>query len=197
MATARNLGLRDIYYALVTKNTATEYTCSAPKKLSRGVKAKVEVKKSAEKLYSDSAEEDTIYGTPEISVELGIDNLTMQQQADLFGAKVEKGVLIETSDDIPNDVALMFRNKRPDGKYQFQCLFVGKLGEEDSFEVETDTDKPSHTTKTLKGSFRGRELDRQTRIIVKEDELVSGSDEDAQTIITNWFSKVPQQTAAL
>lgn len=197
MATKRNLGIKDVYYALVTKNTATEYKCETPKKLSRAVKVSVTITKNSENLYSDSAKEDTIFGEPTIDVELEIDNLTNEQRADLYGNTVTDGILVEGADDVQKDVALMYRNKRGDGKYQFVTLFVGKFGAEDNEELETDEDSPKHTTKTLKGSFRARELDRAVRCIVKEDELTEteASKADVKAILENFYSKVPMQTA--
>lgn len=194
MGTKRGLGLKDVYVAPVTTNTATEYVCDTPQELARGISAKITTNINSEDLYSNSELEDTVAQFASVDVELEIDHLTMEMLALLKGSTVTNGVLAENIDDEAKEVALMFRDKRAGGKYEFVCLHIGKFFtdklEED---YNTSEDKIKATTRTIKGVFRGRELDGRYRTRVMEDELVSGSDTDAQTLITNWYSKVPNQ----
>lgn len=192
MATKRNLGLKDLYVAKVTKNTATEYTCEAPQQLCRAIKAKITTKKNSEKLYSDSEIEDTLSQFESVEVEFEGDHVTAEMTALLNGATYVNGVLTEKTSDEAVEVAIMFRDKRANGKYEFCTLYCGKFGEEDSDEHETAEDKIKTQTKTIKGTFYGRSVDSAYRMKIFEDELIE-TDTDATTIISNWFSKIPNQ----
>ncbi|NFA42136.1 phage tail protein [Clostridium botulinum] len=192
MGTKRNLGLRDLYVAKVTKNDENTYTCEAPEKLCKSIKAKIKTKKGSEKLYSDSEVEDIINQFDSCEVELEGDHISAKMTSLLYGSKLEKGVLTDNVNDEGNEVAIMFRDKRANGKYEFQCLHCGKFGEEDEDEHETATDKVKGQTKTIKGTFYGRQLDGNYRTRIFEDELVE-EDTDAKSIIDKWFSQVPSQ----
>ncbi|ACD25127.1 phage tail protein [Clostridium botulinum] len=193
MSTKRKLGMKDLYVAKVIKNTSTEYVCETPQKLCRAIKAKIKTKKGSEKLYSDSEVEDIINQFDSCEVELEGDHLSAEMTALLNGATLKNGVLIDNVDDEGSEVAIMFRDKRANGKYEFQCLFCGKFGEEDDDEHETATDKVKGQTKTIKGTFYGRKLDGDYRLRIFEDELVSENDTDAKSIIEKWFNEVPSQ----
>lgn len=193
MATKRNLGLKDVYIAVVTKNTKTEYTCEAPIQLCRGIKAKIKTKKASEKLYSDSEVEDIINQFDSCEIELEGDWISAKIQSIINGSKLKNGVLIDNINDEGSEVALMFRDKRANGKYEFQCLYCGKFGEEDEDEHETSADKIKAGSKKVKGTFYGRQLEGDYRMRIFEDELIDGTDTDAKSIIQKWFSEVPNQ----
>ncbi|MBY6929806.1 major tail protein [Clostridium botulinum] len=193
MGTKRNKGLKDLYIAKVIRNDENSYTCEAPKKLCKAIKAKIKVKKSNEKLYSDSEMEDSINQFDSCEVELEGDHLTAEMIALLNGATLTNGVLVDNVDDEGSEVALMFRDKRTNGKYEFQCLYCGKFGEEDDDEHETSADKIKTQTKSIKGTFYGRQMDGDYRMRIFEDELVDSSDTNAKGIIEKWFSQVPNQ----
>lgn len=195
--TKRNLGLKDIYVAVVTKNTKTEYVCEEPQFLCRGIKAKIKIKKSTEKLYSSSELEDSISQFDSAEVELEGDWITAEMEAILKGATLTKGVLTFGADDEGKEVALMYRNKRKNNKYDFQCFYCGKFDEESEDEYETTEDKTKTSTKKLKGTFYSRQVDGKYMSKVYEDELVDATDTDAKTIIQEWFSKVPNQVPTI
>lgn len=197
MGTARGLGLKDVYVAPVTTNTTSKYVCGVPQELARGITAKITTKINSDNLYSNSALEDTVSQFSEVDVELEVDHLTMAKIALLKGATLTNGVLTEKNSDESSEVALMFRDRRNNGKYEFVCLYVGKFFTDSlDEEYKTSEDKVVTSTRTIKGVFRGRECDGAYRCRVMEDELVSGTDADAQTIITNWYTAVPNQVAA-
>lgn len=187
--------MKDLYYAVVTKNTASEYVCEAPKKLCKAISATIKTKFNSEKLYSDSELEDTINQFDSIDVELEGDHISAADRAVLLGATYDGGVLVENTNMEAPEVAIMFRDKRKNGKYEFVCLYCGKFGEEDEDKHETSEEKLKAQSESLKGTFYGRAKDGQFRLRIFEDELVDG-DTKAQDVIKNWFSKVPDQTTA-
>lgn len=194
MATKRSLGIKDVYIAVITENTKTAYKCDKPVELFRGIKAKIKTNKASEKLYSNSELEDEISQFDSVEVEFEGDHVMAKIKAIINGSKLDKGVLKSNVADQGKEVALMFRNKRANNKYEFQTYYCGKFDKENEEEFETSDDKVKATTSKIKGTFYGRQLDGDYNSIIYEDELVSGTDTDAESIIADFYAKVPGQT---
>ncbi len=188
---SRTCGCKDLYVALVLQNTATQYMAGVPRKLSRMVKAKIDEKWSSEKVYSDDETEEVITAYEGTDVELEVNALAPQDRAFLFGQKYKNGYLIKTSNDMAPEVAVGWRERKLNGKYEFKWLYVGKFSEGISDESSTKEGKLSPTTKSIKGQFYERSLDNQYEISVDESNLI---DEyaDAKTALENWFSAVQE-----
>lgn len=182
---ARQIGLRDIHIALLTKDDGTGVTYAAPSKLERAISAKLTPKSNSESIYSDDTVEDVISAFEGVDVEIEINQLSLQSRATLQGAKVVKGVLIESKDDIPPTLALGFKSKKNNGKYRFVWLLKGKF-ELAADEYDTEAEKPAPKSAKLKGTFFARDYDGNYRFIADEDG--TGVDE---TIIAAWFTAVP------
>ena len=120
-----------------------------------------------------------------MDVEIEINQLSLESRAKLQGAKVVKGVLIESKNDIAPTIALGFKSKKNNGKYRYVWLLKGKF-EIASDEYDTEGEKPQPKTAKLKGSFFARDNDGNFRFIADED--ATGID---PTIISGWFSAVP------
>lgn len=188
---ARRVGMKDVHIAIVKKNDATGYEADIPQKLFKAIKGKVSVKKSSEKIYSDDCVEDIITSLDSIDVEFEGDELKLAIKAAITTAKLIKGMLIDNKDDEAIEVALGWRAKNSKGKYHFIWLYCGKFDGDDEDEFETQGDKISPQSKSLKGTFYARVMDGNYRIRVNEDELVQ-ADTEAAEIIKTWFSEVPE-----
>lgn len=188
---SRTCGCKDFYIALVEKNEATEYKAGTPVKLARAIKAKVDEKWSSEKIYSDDGTEEVITSYEGTDVELEINALAPQDRVILFGQLYKHGFLVKTSDDRAPEVAVGWRERKLNGKYEFKWLYVGKFGEGLSEEAATKEDKLSPTTKSIKGSFYERSIDNRYEVSVDESNLVT-EDTDAATAIKNWFAAVQE-----
>lgn len=184
---ARQIGLRDIHIAVLTKDDNTGATYDAPVKLERAINAKLTPKSNSENIYSDDSVEDIITAFEGVDVEIEVNQLSLETRAKLQGAKVVKGVLIENKDDIPPTIALGFKSKKNNGKYRFVWLLKGKF-ELASDEYDTEAEKPKAQSAKLKGSFYSRDFDGNYRFIADED--VVGVD---ATIISGWFTAVPDE----
>lgn len=187
---ARQIGLRDIHIALLTKDDDTAATYATPSKLERAVSAKLSPKVSSENIYSDDTVEDVIAAFDSVEVEIELNQLSLTSRATLQGAKVAKGVLIESKDDLAPTLALGFKSKKHNGKYRFVWLLKGKF-EMASDEYDTEAEKPSPKSAKLKGTFFSRNFDGNYRFIADEDEV--GID---PTILAAWFTAVPDEPAA-
>lgn len=188
---SRTCGCKDLYAALVLQNTAMQYVAGETRKLSRMVKAKIDEKWTSEKIYSDDETEEVITSYEGTDVELEVNALAPQDRAFLFGQRYENGYLVKTSNDMAPEVAIGWRERKLNSKYEFKWLFVGKFAEGISDEANTKEGKLSPTTKSIKGSFYERSLDNQYEISVDESNLIDEYT-DAKTALANWFSAVQE-----
>ena len=192
---SRTCGCRDIYIAKVTQNNATAYVADTPVKLARAIKAKVDEKWTSEKIYSDDGTEEVINSYEGTDLELEVNALAPQDRAILFGQLYENGFLVKTSDDKAPEVAIGWRERKLNGKYDFKWLYAGKFAEGISEEATTKEGKLSPVTKSIKGSFYERSMDNKYEISVDESNLVD-ENTDAKAAIAAWFSKVQEKDKA-
>lgn len=122
--------------------------------------------------------------------------LAPQDRQILFGQLYENGFLVKTADDKAPEVAVGWRERKLNGKYDFKWLYAGKFAEGISEEASTKEGKLSPTTKSVKGSFYERSLDNAYEISVDESNLVT-EDTKAAEAIKNWFSKVQEKNGGL
>lgn len=114
---ARQIGLRDIHIAVLTKDDSTGVTYSTPEKLERAISVKLSPKSNSENIYSDDTVEDIITAFEGVDVEIEVNQLSITSRAKLQGSKVVKGILVENKDDMPPTIALGFKSKKNNGKY--------------------------------------------------------------------------------
>jgi phi13 family phage major tail protein len=188
---SRTCGCKDIYVAKVTENSATSYKTETPVKLARAVKVKVDEKWSSETIYSDDATEEVITSYEGTQVEIEINALSAADRELLFGQLYTGGYLVKGTTDVAPEIALGWRERKLNGKYDFRWLYVGKFGEGISEEAATKEGKLSPNTKTIKGNFYERSLDDKYEISVDESNLVTG-DTTAAAAVKKWFDTVQE-----
>ena len=187
----RRKALKDIYIAVVTKNDATGYTADTPIKLGRAISAKVTVKKNVDKTRSDDSVEEVIESDEGTEIEFDVNKLSMEQKAILRGATLKNGMLIYNKDDRAKEVAIGWRARNTNGKYEFIWHYCGKFNGGWTEDYETEQDKIKTQTAKMKGTFYAREKDGNTHIEVDESYLIE-SNGDAKSAIQAWFTKVPE-----
>lgn len=192
---ARHIGLKDIYIAKITKNDATAYTAESPVQLARAINAKINEKFASENIYSDDALEDTVRSFESVEVELEINRLTHEKIALLYGQTLTKGMLLSNINDQANEIALGYRSKLSNGKYEFVWLYSLKVSDGLSKDYQTVEGKPKPQTDKIKLVGKGREKDGNYKASVAEDTLLD-TDTDAKTAIGDWFSKVQEPISA-
>ena len=188
---SRTKSFRDIYVALVTANTATQYVTDTPVKLARAISGKVSDKFSIEKIYSDDGVEDVTEMYEGTEVEFEVNALAPQDKKLLFGHLYENGFLVKYKDDKAPEVAVGYRAKKLNGKYDFVWLYVGRFGQGFDDNYETEADKVTTQTATLKGSFYERAIDGNYQIAVDEGNLLE-EHATAKAAIADWFAKVQE-----
>lgn len=191
---SRFVGLKDIYVALVTENTENSYTAEKPVKLARAIKAKISDKRSSEDLESDDGTEETLDAYEGTEVEIEVNSLAPQDLALLMGHKYENGYLTKNRDDKAPEVALGYRARKLNGKYEFVWLYAGRFAEGKDTNRETYGKKPTAQTETVKGKFYERKIDNNIEVSVDEDNLTADNT-GAAAVIEKWFEKVQEPGA--
>lgn len=191
----RRKALKDIYIALVTKNSAIEYATETPIKLGRSISAKVTFKKNVDKTRSDDSVEEVIESDEGIEIEFDVNKLSPEQKAILRGATYKNGMLVYNKDDQAKEVAIGWRAKNTNGKYEFVWYYCGKFNGGWSEDYETEQDKIKTQTAKMKGTFYSREKDGNSCVEVDESYLLEENN-SAKSAIEAWFTKVPEPLVA-
>lgn len=191
---SRTKSFRDLHVALVTANDATNYVAGKPVKLARAIKGKVSDKFSTEKIYSDDGVEEVTQTYEGTDVEFEVNSLAPQDKQLLFGHLYQNGFLVKNKNDKAPEVAVGYRAKKLNGKYEFVWLYVGTFGQGFDDNYQTEEDKVTTQTATLKGSFYERAIDGNYHIQVDESNLLE-EHADAKTAIGAWFDAVQEYPA--
>ena len=195
---SRLCGLKDIYIAEVSVNNGTTYTAGTPVKLARALSAKVSDKFTTEKTYSDDSVEDIVEQYEGTEIDFSVNTLAPQDYAKLYENLYKNGFLLKASGDGAKEIAIGWRAKKRNGKYEFTWYYCGKL-ERPEMNYESQEDKIKTQTSSLKGTFYARQkedtLDGKKKnlyaIQVDESNLLE-EDTTAAEAITDWFSKVQE-----
>ena len=187
----RRKALKDIYIALVTKNSAIEYATETPTKLGRSISAKVTFKKNVDKTRSDDSVEEVIESDEGIEIEFDVNKLSPEQKAILRGATYKNGMLVYNKDDQAKEVAIGWRARNTNGKYEFVWYYCGKFNGGWSEDYETEQDKIKTQTAKMKGTFYSREKDGNSCVEVDESYLLE-EHTSAKSAIQNWFGQVQE-----
>ncbi|WP_251032860.1 major tail protein [Bacillus sp. ISL-7] len=180
------VGLKDLYYAIQTKDDSTGVAYSAPIKIAGLINAKITPSSESLTVYADDGPSEQINQLGTIGLELETKDLPLDVQAALLGHSIVGGVLIKKDTDIPPYVAIGYRSSKSNGKYRYMWLLKGKFdlpGQED----KTKEDKPSVQTPKIAGTFMKRDYDGQWQRV---------TDEDLSSYVpatgANWFTSVEQ-----
>lgn len=183
---SRRIGLKDIYTAKVLTDIKGETpitTYDIPRKLARSLTAKISVKSNSQNVYSDDVLEESQSSFDSVEVEIGVNDLTIEDRAHLQGLTVYNGEITESSDNVIPEVALGFKSLKSDGSYEYIWLLKGKFQIPDD-EYATKAEKIDSKTPVLKGIFGPRFSDNNYRIIA--DSKTATEDR-----ISGWFTSVP------
>lgn len=187
---SRQIGLKEFTICKITTAADGAITYGEAKVLERAVSAKITPKTSSDKVYSDDALEEIIATFDSIDVEIEVNNLSIESRAELQGAKMAHGVIVESTEDVAPEIALGFKSKKSNGEYRYIWLLKGKF-ELTEDQYETVADKPKVQSGTLKGTF-GPNKDGQFRIMADSDAKVETADKTKlDALITGWFNGVP------
>lgn len=199
----RYCGLRDVYVAKVTQNDTEGYTAGTPVKMARAIKAKISDKFASEKLYSDDGVEGMLQAYEGTDVELEVNTLAAADRAAFFGQAYLNGFLLKSAEDEAPEVALGYRVRRLNGKFDFVWMYCGRFAQGNEENYETEAASKTAQTNTVKGEFYQREkMDKVDgkdvhlyEVRVDESNLAT-EDTGAAAAIKAWFGKVQEYAAS-
>lgn len=197
----RLVGLRDICVAEVTTNDEDVYKAEAPVRLAKALAATVKDTFSVEYTYSDDEVEDTVETYEKTEIEIEVNRLTPGDYTMIFDTLYKHGFLVKAEGDKAKEVALGFRAKQENGKYEFNWYYCGKA-EHPDVTYETVKDKKTGQTVKIKFTFYARRkediIDGQRKklygITVDESNLLEEHTTAAEAI-ADWFGEVQEYKA--
>ena len=200
----RYCGLRDVYVAKVTQNDTEGYTAGTPVKMARAIKAKISDKFTSEKLYSDDGVEGMLQAYEGTDVELEVNTLAAADRAAFFGQAYLNGFLLKSAEDEAPEVALGYRVRRLNGKFDFVWMYCGRFAQGNEENYETEAASKTAQANTVKGEFYQREkMDKVDgkdvhlyEVRVDESNLAT-EDTGAAAAIKAWFGKVQEYAATV
>lgn len=188
MSDGVQIGLKDLYYALLTKDDDMAVTYETPAKIAGAINAKISPKVNTSTLYADDGPDEVATALGEIELEMEVKDLPLPVQAALLGHTLgTDGVLIKNASDIAPYVAVGFKSKKSNGKYRYVWLYKGKFEIQEQ-EYKTMEDKTEFQTPKIKGTFVKRQKDGAWQAIGDEDET-------GFTAGATWFTKVYEKPA--
>ena len=190
--------------AKVTQNDTEGYTAGTPVKMARAIKAKISDKFTSEKLYSDDGVEGMLQAYEGTDVELEVNTLAAADRAAFFGQAYLNGFLLKSAEDEAPEVALGYRVRRLNGKFDFVWMYCGRFAQGNEENYETEAASKTAQTNTVKGEFYQREkMDKVDgkdvhlyEVRVDESNLAT-EDTGAAAAIKVWFGKVQEYAATV
>ncbi|NIK10925.1 major tail protein [Alkalibacillus almallahensis] len=184
------IGLKDIYYAIITDDTDTAGTTyGEPKRMGGAMTANIQPTFNSADLRSDDGVAETAESRGVTTVSVNTDDLSPEVQSDIYGKKINNdGALVDSQDDRPPYLALMFRAEKANGSYRYTVLYRGKFTPPE-INYETKQETPAFQTPTTEGRFLPRKSDGKFGAQVDEDD-----DNVDATITDSWFDAPYEET---
>lgn len=185
------LGLRDLYYALVTQDDSSAYAAGSPALVAPLVSVSQTPASNSVTQYADDGPYDVLTSEGETKIDLETTNIPIEIQAILLGKKYDAstGRMFDHG-GTPPDVALSFRSIKSNGKYRYYQFLKGKFSSP-SEEQSTKTDSPE--PKTTKISYTAVKTTRQFSLpdsVTDGAKVVKGDEDAANFSGATWFSSV-------
>lgn len=184
------IGLDRLYYAKITEESNGDETYETPEPLAKAITAELSVELAEATLYADDGAAEIIKEFKNGTLSLGIDDIGAAIASDLTGATIDDNkVLISTSEDGGDPVAIGFRAKKANGKYRYFWLYRVKFGIP-ATNLTTKGDSITFSTPTIEGTvLRRNKIDGQGKHPWKA-EVNEGDEGVSSEIITGWYTEV-------
>ena len=178
-------GLKNVYYALLTKDDDTGVTYGDPKKLGHARKATITKETEKVTIYGDNAAVATKTRLKSLSLSIETTNIPLVDQAILLGHSYDSvtGVMTAKGDDSPPYVAILFEATKLTGGSNFYKLAKGKFTETNE-ELTTQEENMNPTSPSLDGTFIAREYDNVFYTMADSAESISA------TVTSEWYDDV-------
>ena len=110
------IGLDKLYYAKITEDENGNETYATPVQLAKAMNADLSVELAEATLYADDGAAEIVKEFKNGTLSLGVDDVGASVASDLTGATIDaNGVVVSTSEDGGDPVAVGFRAKKSNG----------------------------------------------------------------------------------
>jgi len=192
------IGLDKLYYAKITEDENGNETYATPVQLAKAMTADLSVELAEATLYADDGAAEIVKEFKNGTLSLGVDDVGASVASDLTGATIDaNGVVVSTSEDGGDPVAVGFRAKKSNGKYKYYWLYRVKFGIP-ATNLATKGDSITFSTPTIEGTIlRRNKVDGNGKHPWKA-EVTEGDSAVTADTITNWYKEVyePSYTTA-
>ena len=166
--------------------------------LAKAMNADLSVELAEATLYADDGAAEIVKEFKNGTLSLGVDDVGASVASDLTGATIDaNGVVVSTSEDGGDPVAVGFRAKKSNGKYKYYWLYRVKFGIP-ATNLATKGDSITFSTPTIEGTIlRRNKVDGNGKHPWKA-EVTEGDSAVTADTITNWYKEVyePSYTTA-
>lgn len=184
------IGLDSLYYAKITEDANGDETYSSPIKLAKAMTAELSVKLAEATLFADDGASEIVKEFKSGTISLGIDDIGVTAAQDLTGAKIDNNhVVVSTSDDSCEPVAIGFRAKKSNGKYRYYWLYRVKFGIPGA-SLQTKGDSITFSTPTIEGTVMRRNKVDVLNNHPWKSEVNEDDSSVSSSTISGWFSEV-------
>ncbi len=191
------IGLDKLYYAPITEDENGEETYGTPVVLAKAMTAELSVELAEATLYADDGAAEVVKEFQSGTLALGVDDIGSTTASALTGATIDSNkVIISSSEDGGQPVAVGFRAKKSNGKYRYFWLYRVKFGIP-ATNLTTKGESIEFSTPTIEGTvMRRNKLDGNGKHPWKA-EVTDGETGVSAYTITGWYTSVyePSYTA--
>lgn len=184
------IGLDKLFYAKITEDDNGDETYATPMQMAKAMSADLSVELAEATLYADDGAAEIVKEFKSGTLSLGVDDIGAAVASDLTGANIDaNGVVISTSEDGGDPVAVGFRAKKANGKYKYYWLYRVKFGIP-ATNLATKGDSITFSTPTIEGTIlRRNKLDGKGKHPWKA-EVTEGDATVSADTIANWYKEV-------
>lgn len=178
-------GLKDVYYAVLTKDDDTGATYSTPVKLGHAISMDIQPNTESGTLYGDNMAIATKTKLRDITITLETSDIPLKDRAIILGHTVDEttGKVTVKGDDKAVYVAILFSATTAEDTTQYYKYLKGKFSPSQQ-QIETEGEGINFQAPTMEGTFIARSSDG------KIYEMIDSADEGSATLIENWFTTV-------
>lgn len=184
------IGLDKLYYSKITEDESGNETYGKPSILAKAMTAELSVELAEATLYADDGAAEVVKEFQSGTLSLGVADIGPTVAADLTGATVDdNGVLVSTSEDGGDPVAVGFRAKKANGKYRYFWLYRVIFGIP-ATNLTTKGESIEFSTPTIEGTvYRRNKVDDQGSHPWKAEVSEDDTGVTAETI-SGWYTEV-------
>lgn len=190
------IGLDKLYYAKITEDENGNESYAEPKPMAKAMTADLSVELAEATLYADDGAAEIVKEFKSGTLSLGIDELGAAVASDLTGAVIDaNGVIISSTEDGGDPVAVGFRAKKANGKYKYYWLYRVKFGIP-ATNLATKGDSITFSTPTIEGTIMRRNKADTSGKHPWKAEVTEGDTSVKAETITNWYKTVYEPSYA-